>query len=291
MRSLHVAAAAFALFAVACSAAPGLDAPLGASRSNEGSSGAADEGREAPKAPLPGSSSGGPSSGGSSSGGSSSGGAPAPDGFALVPTCTKTMCEFYEASDKKRCDDCLTECSNATMFGGFLCDPYKVCQSHCAPTSCSEASKKNCYAYSYKAKFPAADAAIEAECTRMANASITCGDQALTPADVTPFCHRNAQLEKNAMVTHYACFADASCGADASSCAPPQGTLGAEIGKKVASCGYVWGADVEAYIDSATHWLRPDVVAAGRGCITQSTCENAIACVNAFIDALDYTKN
>lgn len=201
------------------------------------------------------------------------------------------MCDFEKASDRKRCDDCLDECSNATMFGGFLCDPYKVCKSHCEPTTCSEASKKDCYAYSYKAKFPTADAAIEAECTRMASASSACGADIVAAADVAPFCHRNAQMEKSAVVINYACVADASCGADTSACELPKGTLGAEICKKVASCGSECVGETESYLDSMTNWARADVLAAARGCLTQSTCENALACVDAFFTALDYTKN
>jgi len=281
MRSVHVALAAFSLFAVACSAVPGPDAQPAPSSPSSPSAG-----RPA-----------GSSSGGSAAdpkspdAGTPSSPAPDPNAFALVATCKQTLCEFYTASDKKRCDDCLAECSNATMSGGFLCDPYKVCKSHCGPTTCTEESKKSCYAFSYKAHLPPGDPAIEAACTRMTSAQITCGTAEVTSEEAASFCRRYSQLEKSSAVTSYACFADAACGADTSSCPPPKGTLGAEICKKVASCGMVCVGDTESNIDQDTNWLRPDVLAAARGCLTQSTCDNAMACVNAFFDALDYSKD
>jgi hypothetical protein len=172
-----------------------------------------------------------------------------------------------------------------TLGLGVSCNDS--CSSSCGVSACSYScgDYETCIESEPAFQIPKnGDTSLQQACEAAVARQVACGEN-----DLATDCTHYSRVEAPESKEYYDCFAAAECGSDAAAaCNPPPGGMGNAVCSAVdEACGA--GAcpiELRDSLNLNEHWLRPDVLNAMRGCLTEPTCDSRAACVNAWVSAV-----
>lgn len=206
--------------------------------------------------------------------------------------CTRTVCD--ERSGRDDCSRCLDACLDA-----YTCDPSTACRLNCGSSSaptCSDADRAQCVKTEWTAQGIAAQPGPEvlAACGRMFDKLDSCHLQ--ISGRSRSDCSTWAKVERPANAATYDCVANAPCDGDLSGCVLPPSTLGDDVcGAFATMCGTemlrfhgLCSAEERAFLNEVGGAFKDDVVAAEKGCLAYTKCDDSMECHHAWRKAVGY---
>jgi hypothetical protein len=219
----------------------------------------------------------------------------APSGGELEPGpkmkvrhgCLRTACQQRLYRESQQCSDCTSACFSA----GYSCDPTSACEISCSSsTPCGDWEREECISEGWEVTLPNnPSSAIEDACLRSRSAIRACGlESATSPAD----CERVAAIVRPELLPIYECHTTASCDQwsanELGHCGvPTPWNFGDRFCAAITGlCGDGCSEEVRLSLNAESGWWRDDVVDAGMKCAQQDSCDSALDCYEAWMDAL-----
>lgn len=208
--------------------------------------------------------------------------APAEEGkgvMAREQTCLKTYCEVMRETCVASIDECYSECG-LMAYDSLYIDCLNVCNRRSCDDSCSSSLDDQCGRYRYEFSLPAdANPAIASHCEAALVRDQRCGETL-----IPPHCDQFAHLERPEAADAYACIAALPCGADPEPCWPAATELGQKVCGRIDRCaGFECPPEIEQIMAALGGWLRDDVQAEALACFDHRSCENGVACFEAWL--------
>jgi len=202
--------------------------------------------------------------------------------------CLRTTCQQRLYEESQQCSDCTSACFSA----GYSCDPSTACEISCsASRPCSDWEREECISEGWEVTLPNnPSAAIEGACLRTRSAIQACGFE---PVQSQSDCERVAKVVRSEMAPIFECYVAATCdqwsAGDLGHCGvPTPWDFGDRFCAGIAGlCGEGCSEEVRVALNAESGWWRDDVVAAGMRCAEQETCDAALDCYDAWLDAVE----